>query len=171
MKGIVERIKKIMDGEKWSLAIAESITTGNLQAQIGSVSDASSFFKGGITVYNLGQKVKHLGVEELHAKKCDCVSDQVASEMAKGVCQLFNSLIGIATTGYAEPYAEQKIYDPYAYYAIWVRDDTGTGKIVAREQIMFDSKNRITNQLRLTEVVLEALATYLESVQNLKANL
>jgi nicotinamide-nucleotide amidase len=164
MKGIVERIKKVMDDKKWSLAIAESITTGNLQAQIGAVSDASSFFKGGITAYNLGQKAKHLGVDELHAKKCDCVSDQVATEMAKGVCQLFNSRIGISTTGYAEPYTDQNISDPYAYYAIWARDDTGIGKMVACEPFKFESKDRTTNQLRITEVVLEALATYLESV-------
>lgn len=164
MKVLVEKIKKVMDYKEWSLAIAESITTGNLQAQIGSVSDASSFFKGGITTYNLGQKVKHLGVEELYAKKCDCVSDQVATEMAKGVCRLFNSRIGIATTGYAEPYPAQEIAIPYAHYAIWAIDDTGAGTLAAYNKITFESVDRVTNQLRLTQVVLEALATYLEAV-------
>jgi len=163
MKEVILKIKKAMDDKGWSLAIAESITTGNLQAQIGSVSDASSFFKGGITAYNLGQKVKHLGIEELHAKKYDCVSDQVAKEMAKGVCRLFNSRIGIATTGYAEPYFEANIYEPYAHFAIYELDDTGTGKVADLQMIQFESKERTLNQLHLTEVVLKALAKYLSA--------
>lgn len=109
------KLKELMSSEGLSLAVAESISCGNLQAMIGRVSGASTFFKGGITTYNLGQKVKHLGVEELHAASVNCVSEQVAVEMAKGASILFGSNISIATTGYAE--SDEII--PMAYIAIY----------------------------------------------------
>lgn len=111
----LEILKKYFCDHKISLAVAESITCGNLQALIGSISGASDFFKGGITAYNLGQKVKHLNIEELHAKPVDCVSGQVAIEMARGVTVLFNSTIGLGTTGFAE----LKKGVPNAYIAVF----------------------------------------------------
>jgi PncC family amidohydrolase len=107
-----EQVKELMIENKLTLAVAESLTCGNLQALIGSVSGASNYFQGGITAYNIGQKVNLLGVEYDHAKKVNCVSKKVVQEMAEGVCELTRSSVGIATTGYAEGYngVEQMAY-------------------------------------------------------------
>ncbi|MBO9635592.1 MAG: CinA family protein [Chitinophagaceae bacterium] len=100
-----------------TIAIAESVTTGLIQAAIGSTTDAMKFYQGGITVYNIAQKFKHLGVEPIHADKCDAVSAKVAAEMAIGVSILFGSHWGIGITGFASPVPESD-NKLFAYYAI-----------------------------------------------------
>ena len=41
-----------------TLAAAESLTAGNVQARIASVSGASGYFRGGVTAYSIEEKVK-----------------------------------------------------------------------------------------------------------------
>jgi nicotinamide-nucleotide amidase len=101
-----------------TLAAAESVTCGRVQARVGEISGASNFFLGGITAYTLDEKVTHLGVKRAAAKKVNCVSAVVAEQMARGVCDLFGSDLGVATTGYAEPNAKLKIAEPFAWWAI-----------------------------------------------------
>jgi len=103
------------------LSVAESITTGNLQAAIGSVSGSSTYFEGGMTVYSRQQKVLILGVNDEHAKECNSVSARVAEELARGVCLKYDTDIGVGTTGYAETYPEENINVPHGYFAIWRR--------------------------------------------------
>src|SRR5438045_4062744 len=86
-----------------TLAVAESLTCGRVQALVGAISGASEFFLGGITAYSLEEKVRHLGVDRRAARKVNSVSAEVAEQMARGVCALFGSDLGVATTGYAEP--------------------------------------------------------------------
>jgi hypothetical protein len=78
----------LMAAPKRSLAVAESLTCGHLQARIGSESGASAFFAGGVTAYTLEQKVGLLAVDRAVAEAVDCVSDEVARQMAFGVCKL-----------------------------------------------------------------------------------
>jgi nicotinamide-nucleotide amidase len=115
-----DKLKQLIIQHQFTVATAESLTCGNIQASIGAISGASSFFEGGVTAYNLDQKVSLLGINRTHAQSVDCVSANVASEMAQGACRRFNSAIGLATTGYAEnspPGAE--FTGAYAYFAIW----------------------------------------------------
>jgi PncC family amidohydrolase len=96
-------LKALMLAEpKLTLAVAESLTAGQVQARVASVSGASGYFLGGVTAYTLTQKVKLLGVDRRHAKAVNCVSARVAEEMALGACGLFGADVGVATTGYAE---------------------------------------------------------------------
>jgi nicotinamide-nucleotide amidase len=67
------------------------------------VRESHSFFLGGITAYNIEQKVRLLGIDRAHAELVDCVSPRVPEEMAEGVSNMFQADIGLATTGYAEP--------------------------------------------------------------------
>ena len=101
-----------------SLAVAESLTSGHIQALISAKSGASKYFKGGVTAYSIPIKGKLLGVDTEAAERCDAVSPQVAMEMAIGVCRLFGSDFGVATTGYAEPQNERAITEPYAHIAV-----------------------------------------------------
>src|SRR5205814_437960 len=74
-----------------TLAAAESMTCGRVQAAVGTISGASNFFLGGITAYSLEGKVRQLGVERAAAKKVNGVSAEVAEQMARGACELFGS--------------------------------------------------------------------------------
>ncbi len=114
---IAETLCCILEQCGQTIAVAESLTTGRVQAIVGSVSGASKVFIGGMTAYTLDQKVKHLGVDRAHAETVDSVSKQVAAEMARGASAFFGSSIGLATTGYAEPSRDAGIDYPFAYVA------------------------------------------------------
>ena len=118
MNKILSGISKKMIHAGTTIAVAESVTSGLLQAALSSVPNSLDFFQGGITCYNIDQKVKHLNIERKHAERCNCVSRKVAIEMAFGVSVLFKSNWGIGITGYASPVPEKKIYRRYAWVAV-----------------------------------------------------
>lgn len=129
MSGIIltkqesEIIKRVSNREKITIATAESLTCGNIQAAIGAISGASDFFRGGITAYNIDVKVSLLGVDRIHAAKVNCVSSRVAYQMAQGACKLLDSDLSLSTTGYAEiPNADADYNFPHAYFSLWSRD-------------------------------------------------
>jgi nicotinamide-nucleotide amidase len=84
-----QEIKRICDAHGLLLATAESVAAGRLQSMIAAVSGASTFFQGGITAYNIDQKVRLLGVERAHAELVNCDSERVAAEMAEAATRLF----------------------------------------------------------------------------------
>ncbi len=92
-----------------------------MQSFIARDSGSSAYFLGGVTAYSLEQKVALLQVEREHAKSVNCVSAKVAEEMALGVCQLFQARVGVATTGYAEPWPAGGITRPFAFWAVACR--------------------------------------------------
>jgi len=151
-------LKGIMDKYKLTLSVAESLTSGNIQALIGSISGASTFFEGGITTYTLKQKVRQLGVNREHAREVNSVSERVAIEMAQGVCRRFKSDIGIGTTGYAEPSPEQDVDSPYAYFAIWRQDHKNlNGELLTVQLEVGKNLNRTEMQRFLANKVLITL--------------
>ena len=115
-------MRELLISRKQTIAVAESVTAGFLQSALALAQYASEFFQGGITVYNLNQKVRHLSVDPVHAMACNCVSEEVAAQMAGHVSKIFNSDWGLAITGYSSPIPEKNIYDLYACYAIYFRD-------------------------------------------------
>ena len=108
------RLRSLLHGR--TVAAAESLTAGRVQALIASISGASAYFAGGVTTYNIDQKVALLGVERAVAAPVDCVSEAIARQMAIGVRALFGADVGVATTGYAEPWGA--ITAPMAHIAV-----------------------------------------------------
>src|SRR5688572_3885424 len=100
---ILSLISEHMVRTEETVAIAESVTAGLIMSNFSTAKNASNFFQGGITAYNLGQKVKHLNIEPIHADAANCVSERIAQQMASEVSKLFCSRWGIAITGYATP--------------------------------------------------------------------
>ena len=147
-----------------TLAAAESLTCGRVQACIGAVSGASEFFLGGVTAYSLAQKVKLLGVNRAAAKKVNSVSAEVAEQMARGVCALFGSDLGIATTGYAEPSPKEGVSDPFAWWALAHRR-RGRFVRVASGRIECPGATRIEAQAIVAEAVVAELVEHLRAVR------
>lgn len=100
-----------------AVATAESVTAGQLQFLLSQIKDASDNFKGGLTAYTLEEKVNLLGIDEQEARACDCVSPEIAKDMALQASHLFNTDYGIGVTGYATP-VEESDFKLYAYFAI-----------------------------------------------------
>jgi nicotinamide-nucleotide amidase len=145
-----------------TLAVAESVTCGRIQARIGEISGASEFFLGGITAYTLDEKVRHLGVSRAAARKVNCVSAAVAAEMARGVCGLFGSDVGAAITGYAEPSPAQRVTEPFSHWAIAVRR-RGRATVVRQGVIRCVGFGRSASQQHFADAVLAELIAWLES--------
>jgi len=149
---------------KLTLAAAESLTAGHVQARIASVSGASGYFLGGITTYSLEQKVRHLGVDRAHARRVNCVSQRVAVEMAEGACALFGANLAVATTGYAEPSPAEKIKAPMAWWAVCHRQRGGKSAVISG-MIELPGAARVEVQERVAGEVIAALAAYLRELR------
>jgi len=151
----------MLDMPQLALAVAESMTAGRLQALVGAESGASGFFRGGITAYTLEAKVRHLGVDRAVAVPVDCVSAEVAWQMACGACALFGAAVAVATTGYAEPAPERGYAEPCVYWAICHRPFVGG--VVRREGfVRLAGADRTGAQERAAEAAYAALEAYLE---------
>ncbi|MBK8477414.1 MAG: CinA family protein [Opitutaceae bacterium] len=144
-----------------TLAVAESMTGGRLQALVTAESGASAFFLGGITAYTLVQKTRHLGVDAVQAAAVDGVSAEVARAMARGVCALFGADFGLATTGYAEPLPARGQAEPGAFWALCQRlpDNRelwregyapvpGAGRVEAQEAVARAAYEALVEHLR-----------------------
>lgn len=113
----IEKIRNYLAENKQTIAVAESVTAGFLQAALATATRASDFFEGGLTAYNIDQKVRHLAIDRELGEMCNCVSQEIATQMATGATKLFSSTWGIAATGYATP-VEESEFRIYAFYAI-----------------------------------------------------
>ena len=131
-----------------TIAVAESVTSGHLQAALSLADQATFFYQGGITTYNIVQKYTHLHIAPTHAISCNCVSEKIAEEMAVNVCALFSSDWGIAITGYASPIPEARLKDIYACYAFAFKGEAiRTGIVAATESDPLQVQLFYTNQL------------------------
>ena len=143
-----------------TLAVAESVTAGHVQARVAAVAGASNFFLGGVTAYTLEQKVKLLGVNRAAAKKVNCVSAEVAEEMALGVCALFGADVGVATTGYAEPSLAEGVAVPMAWWAVAWRGVRG--KFAVRHgRVECLGASRVVAQAIVADAALAELVAWL----------
>lgn len=154
-ENVVNDIKDILTQKRLTVAVAESVTAGHLQAALSSAIEASRFFQGGLTAYNLGQKCRHLQVDPILAEGCDCVDEVVARTMAREACSLFASHYSIAITGYAAKMPEKGLNDLFAWYAIAFNKE-----VVLCEKIS-TTKERVDAQVDYTRQVLQKFLTLL----------
>lgn len=152
-------IKQICDREQLLVAVAESVSVGHLQSLLAATPGASTFFRGGATTYSIHEKTRLLKVDPGHAASVNCVSQRVTTEMARGIVELFNAQIGVATTGYAESQQAPNltVLQPHAYYAIWDCGEKASGLIQGGE------RDRVACQAFYAETALLHLRLYLEA--------
>lgn len=86
-----------------TLAIAESLTGGQLGQRITSVSGSSDYFLGGFLTYSDKMKSALLGVDPALLAAHTAVSAEVAAAMASGARTRTGADFAIATTGEAGP--------------------------------------------------------------------
>lgn len=159
----LNQIKDLLIKKAATVSVAESVTSGYLQAAFSSAEEATRFFQGGITAYNNGQKCRHLQVEPIHAETCDCVSEKVSSEMALGSNLLFSSEYAIGITGYANVAAGQpnggEDESLFAFLAIAQKQD-----IILVRKLTSSKKSMIDVQLDYTNQALSWLMAALKKI-------
>jgi PncC family amidohydrolase len=151
--GLLKSVSEKLIGAHKTISVAESVTSGLVQAAFSAADNATSFFQGGITVYNIKQKIALLHVDAAEAASCNCVSETVARQMAIGCRKMFMSDIAIGITGYASKLPEYPNAGLYACLAIVLHDQVVySGTINGREE-----KTSLEMQLYYVNEIMELL--------------
>ncbi|WP_309134515.1 CinA family protein [Cellulomonas sp.] len=89
-----------------TLAVAESLTGGQVAATLVDVPGASAVLRGGVVAYATDLKASLLGVDPALLAERGPVDPDVARAMADGVRARLGADVGLATTGVAGPGAQ-----------------------------------------------------------------
>lgn len=143
----VNELRNFLVNRNETIAVAESVTSGHLQAALSLGEQSSQYFQGGITVYNLGQKTRHLNIEPIYAGQVNCIAPQIALDLAREVSKKFLSNFGIGITGYATMVPECEQEGLFAYLAITYKQQTVLEqKLTSTKTIMLDAQTDYANQ-------------------------
>jgi nicotinamide-nucleotide amidase len=99
---IAERIADIAGEMGWTVAVAESLTSGSIAGRLGAAREASSWFAGGVVAYASEVKFKVLDVDPGPVVTAVC-----AAQMARGVARLMDADFAVAVTGVGGPAADE----------------------------------------------------------------
>lgn len=103
------------------VAVAESLTSGQLCSEVGRGGDASAWFVGGVVAYHTRAKEEALGL----APGTDPCSAACAAQLAVGVRALLGADIAVSTTGVGGPEPEGG-HAPGTVYLGWATE-AGSG--------------------------------------------
>ena len=118
-----KRIGALLKRNKQTIATAESLTGGQISANLVSVAGSSAYYKGSIVAYSAETKINLLGVSVETIKKYSVVSKEVALEMARGVKSKLQTNYAIAVTGNAGPTTDHTDKSVGIVYIAIVSDD------------------------------------------------
>jgi nicotinamide-nucleotide amidase len=135
-----------------TLAVAESLTGGQVAATLVSISGASRFFKGSITAYVTQVKSDLLRVPAELIDQQGVVSEATALAMATGVRERLQADVGLATTGLAEATND-------APAQAWIAYADAQGSEARHVSMIYDRPNN------LDRVTHQALIFALQKVQ------
>ena len=85
------------------ISAAESCTGGLFTKLITDIPGSSEVLDLSIVTYANAAKVKFLGVPEKSIADYGVVSEEVAVQMARGICDVFGADVGVGITGIAGP--------------------------------------------------------------------
>jgi nicotinamide-nucleotide amidase len=105
---LTQMVGELLAERQLTIAVAESLTGGNVSAKLVSVAGSSRYFKGSVVAYSEAVKQSVLGVDAETLARHTVVSEAVALEMAEGVRRTLGADIGLATTGIAQPGEEER---------------------------------------------------------------
>lgn len=137
------------------VAVAESLTSGSLCAQLGEGESASEWFAGGVVAYFTRTKEKLLGLPP----GTDPCSSECATHLADRVRRMFDADVSVSTTGVGGP-EPQDGHAPGTVYLGWATE-SGTGARLLQLEGDPESVLRQT-----VEQALELIAELAEEVQD-----
>ncbi|MEP2023291.1 MAG: competence/damage-inducible protein A [Reichenbachiella sp.] len=100
---IEDAVGEMLKSRELKIATAESCTGGFLAHRLTAVPGSSEYYWGSVISYHNDIKKETLKVSEKTLETYGAVSEETATEMAKGIRKKFKTDIGISTTGIAGP--------------------------------------------------------------------
>ncbi|AUC84868.1 competence/damage-inducible protein A [Polaribacter sp. ALD11] len=118
-----KRVGELLTKRNKTIATAESLTGGQIAANLVSVAGSSAYYKGSIIAYSAEMKNNLLDVSLETIKKYTVVSKEVALEMARGVKQKLETDYAIAVTGNAGPTTDKTDKSVGVVYIAFISDE------------------------------------------------
>ncbi len=150
-----EKIITLLKKKNLKIASAESVTGGQISAELTKISGSSKVFMAGVTCYSEHSKIHSAGVDVRDLRKHGVYSEIVAKQMAERIMKRNISDIGISTTGCAEGKCKN-IETGEVIFGLAKRDKETK---IFREKF---SGNRNEVQSRATQFALEKILDILE---------
>ena len=155
-------VMDLLIANSMTLSTVESCTGGMISARIVGESGASDILKCGFVTYSNESKRKLVGVRKSSLDKYGAVSEQVASEMAKGGAEVSKSDVCISVTGIAGPGGGTKEKPVgLVYIGCCVK-----GKTTVKEFRFSGNRNKIRNLSATNALILarECILEYINGV-------
>lgn len=156
---IINEIGKYCQTQKLTLSVAESVTSGYLQFLFSHGEQTTSYFQGGITLYNNFQKFKQFSISHSLTSPNNGVSPLVAELLARETNLYFNTNLGIGITGFAHEDLEYEILEPHCYIAIAFND-----KIIYSDKIQANLGSMELNQIYFANQCISQLYNNLQNL-------
>jgi nicotinamide-nucleotide amidase len=96
-------VARLLTRRGWSLAVAESVSGGGLGSRLVRVAGASTWFRGGVIVYDTQAKATLAEVDPDLLQRAGPVSEAVAGQLAGGVARRLEAEVGVGVVGVAGP--------------------------------------------------------------------
>jgi nicotinamide-nucleotide amidase len=96
-------VGRLLRADDCTVACAESLTGGGLGVRLSLAPGASAYFKGSAVCYTAEAKARVLGVSEETLRGPGLVSEECATEMARGARRIFDADLAVSLTGAAGP--------------------------------------------------------------------
>lgn len=113
LHALAEQLSDIAQSRSLSVATAESLTAGNLAAELGRAPASGDWFSGGVIAYS--KAVKH---SVLHVPPGPVVSEDAARAMANSVCSMMGANLAIALTGEAGPEPQEDVEPGTVWFGV-----------------------------------------------------
>ena len=134
-----ERVGELLDAAERTLAVAESLTGGELSARFARAPGASEWFRGGLVAYSSAVKQSVLGVPP-----GPVVSEPAVTAMAEGIVEVLGADVGLAATGAAGPASQ----DGQPPGTVWLAIHDGHRTLTRLEHFPGDPEAVVDHALR-----------------------
>ena len=118
---VKQQLAELVQKRGWRFATAESVTAGLVADQAAQGSGASGWFLGGLVAYGTDVKQRLLGVQGDRV-----VNPETAAQMARGVAELLDADVTVATTGVGGPDPQEDQPAGTVWVGVYVNGDVTT---------------------------------------------
>ncbi|MCU1496959.1 MAG: hypothetical protein JWM47_912 [Acidimicrobiales bacterium] len=113
-EALAQRLGELLSGRDLTIAVAESLTGGQLASELARATDASTWFRGGVVAY--ASEVKY---DLLDVPRGPVVSQPAAAAMASSVAERLGADIGASVTGVGGPDPQDGQPPGTVWMAVW----------------------------------------------------
>ncbi|OCK84476.1 competence/damage-inducible protein-like protein cinA [Lepidopterella palustris CBS 459.81] len=126
LREIASEVASLLKERKESISVAETVAGGLVSAALLAMPGASSYYKGGVTMYTLEARVAFAGWTPDHVKNYAGPTPAVVAELAENVRKTLGSTYTVSESGTAGPTGGKTRNRTPGYVALAVSSDAGT---------------------------------------------